>query len=159
LRACVLVTFAWDFLESHQACQPWLFSDSTWISSQSLCLLKIRSNTRQHYNHYLPFPFETHPVPSSSIEQRPLITSVALCSDFGFTVGATPDLLTCITEITSLASQIHRGGISTSLLPSIAQLRQKLETYQVDLGPVPLLRTRIPSHHHPVFLVLSRKRP
>lgn len=86
---------AWDLLKSSRSQKPWLENDFAWVTTQSLCLLKIKSD-------------------SITQEEQTLICSVAERSDFGFTTGATPDMLACIVEINSLHDYIkqNRGTVS-----------------------------------------------
>ncbi|KAG7005716.1 hypothetical protein G7Y79_00018g045230 [Physcia stellaris] len=81
---------AWDLLRSSQSQKPWLDNDFAWVTTQSLCLLKIKSG-------------------STTQDEQDLISSVAERSDFGFTTGATPELLACIMEINSLHDYIKQN--------------------------------------------------
>ena len=81
---------AWDLLKSSQSQKPWLENDFAWVTTQSLCLLKIKSDTLLQ-------------------EEQSLIHSVAERSDFGFTTGATPELMACVMEISSLHDYIGKN--------------------------------------------------
>ena len=80
---------AWDLLKSSQSQTPWLENDFAWVTTQSLCLLKIKSDSLVQ-------------------EEQSLISSVAERSDFGFTTGATPELMACVIEIRSLHDYIEK---------------------------------------------------
>lgn len=81
----------WDLLKSSQSRKPWLENDFAWATTQSLCLLKIKSDTLTQ-------------------EEQSLISSVAAeRSDFGFTTGATPELMSCVMEIGSLHDYIEKN--------------------------------------------------
>ena len=82
---------AWDLLRSSQSRKPWLENDFAWVTTQSLCLLKIKSDTL---------------VP----EEQSLISSVAERSNFGFTTGATPELMACVMEVSSLHDYMEKNG-------------------------------------------------
>ena len=81
---------AWDLLKSSRSQKPWLENDFAWVTTQSLCLLKIKSDSLVQ-------------------EEQSLISSVAERSDFGFTTGATPELMACVMEIRSLHDYIKKN--------------------------------------------------
>ena len=81
---------AWDLLKSSQSRKPWRENDFAWVTTQSLCLLKIKSNTLTQ-------------------EEQCLISLVAERSDFGFTTGATPELMACMMEVRSLHDYIEKN--------------------------------------------------
>ena len=105
---------AWDLLSSSQDHKPWLDNDFAWVTTQSLCILKIMNT-------------------STTLEEQALIGAIAERSDFGFTSGATPELMTSIMEVNSLCMQIRqtrptlgamdylqRGSSRSSRAPSVA---------------------------------------
>ncbi|RFU32814.1 hypothetical protein B7463_g3490, partial [Scytalidium lignicola] len=104
----------WDFINSYLNQTPWHSSEAAWLTSQSLCLLKIRFDTMQQR----AYKTADSKIPDFNLE-RSLISSVASRTDFGFTTGASSGLLNCIMEITRLASDCsqmssedHRGAIN-----------------------------------------------
>ena len=80
---------AWDLLTSCQNSKPWLENDFACVTTQSLCLMKIKNDR-------------------TTQEEKTLITSIAGHSDFGFTTGSTPELMSCIMEVDALHTQINR---------------------------------------------------
>ena len=87
---------AWDLLTSCHSSKPWLENDFAWVTTQSLCLMKIKNDR-------------------TSQEEKTLITSIAERSDFGFTTGSTPELMACIMEIDALHNQIGRNRHALSV--------------------------------------------
>ena len=80
----------WDLLKASQNRKPWLDNDFAWVTTQSLCLLKIKSDVLTK-------------------EEQSLINLVAERSDFGFATGATPELMACVMEINSMHDYIEKN--------------------------------------------------
>lgn len=121
----------------HRNGRPWQKSEEAWITAQSLCLLKIRSDT-----------IEQSDLQASSFLgiKQSLIFSVASRNDFGFTVGACPGLIRCIYDITSLTSQQNYDDIETHS-SAIKKLYQRL--LNCNLQPTP--SKELVQLHHQIF--------
>ncbi|KAL8792260.1 MAG: hypothetical protein Q9195_005139 [Heterodermia aff. obscurata] len=122
---------AWDLFKSSQSRKPWFENDFAWVTTQSLCVLKIKSDTLTQ-------------------EERSLISSVAERSDFGFTTGTTPELMACVTEIKVLHDYIERHGHTLGNkedLPSIKNLISRVENCVLETDD-PVVGT-----HQKIFLL------
>jgi hypothetical protein len=91
---------AWNFITTDYQEAPWQSSEAAWITAQSLCLLKIRADT-------ISIPTPTPP----TVQHTSLLSSIASRSDFGFATGATPQLMSCVTDITLIAQQLSQSSI------------------------------------------------
>lgn len=117
---------------NHSYKKPWLDSDPAWLTAQSLCIHKIRSMT-------LSSKFDAHKqvkkklTRSLSTFDQSIITSIALREDFGFTTGATPALMKCITDTTLLAERMSDPELSQETLQSeISSLELGLRNCHID---------------------------
>jgi hypothetical protein len=90
---------AWTLFKLHQVDRPWQNLDIAWLTAQSLCLLKIRCDTMQAGT-------KTESRRSSFDFPKELISLVASRPEFGFTVGASPELMSYIMDTTQLAFHI-----------------------------------------------------
>lgn len=128
---------AWNFLTMHQNERPWEKSGGAWVTAQSLCLLKIRSDTME----------QPDPQASSSLQtKQSLIFSVASRDDFGFTVGASQGLIGCIYDITSLTSRRYYGDVGTRE-SDIDELHQRILACNLQLTP----NKELVQLHHQIF--------
>lgn len=91
---------------SHRDYEPWQHCEHAWLTAQSLCVLKIRSDT-------IPDPNIGQTPVHDHVQMLSIVTSVASRADFGFTAGATPAVMRCIIEITQLATRIYRGELKS----------------------------------------------
>ena len=121
----------------HRNGRPWQRSEEAWVTAQSLCLLKIRSDTMEQPDLQA----------SSFLEiEQSLIFSVASRDDFGFTVGASRGLIKCIYDITSLTSRRYYGDVGTRQ-SAIAELYQRLLNCNLQLTP----NKELVQLHHQIF--------
>ena len=128
---------AWDFIISHQCDKPWQHSEEAWLMAQSLCLLKVRCNTMENLN-------TKALIGDASIC---LMSSVGSRPDFGFTVGASPALISCIIETTQLASKVSQHGFHL-YRETVNGLYHRLQTC------LPLCNSQsknLPQLHHRIF--------
>lgn len=91
---------------SRQTNKPWQHSEQAWLTAQSLCLLKIRCDT-------IPKFTATSTQIQDHNHAQLLLTSVSARDDFGFTVGATSALMSCIVETTRLAREVFHDGLQS----------------------------------------------
>ncbi|RDW58860.1 hypothetical protein BP6252_13336 [Coleophoma cylindrospora] len=96
---------AWSFLEGQQDFQSYFASEFSWASTQSFCLIKIVSETTRLRTLHTTMA----DTPSIQCETNNLLQLVSSRDSFGYTIGATRLLLTCIADIQSLAHQIDIG--------------------------------------------------
>lgn len=111
---------AWEFFKLHHVDRPWQTSEIAWLTAQSLCLLRLRCDT-------MHTDIDKGLRMSEFGSVKGLTSLVASRPDFGFTVGATPDLLQCIIDTTQLAFQISQDGIG-SYREASNTLYQRLQT-------------------------------
>jgi hypothetical protein len=92
---------AWRYLKEQPNPTPWKGSEFAWASTQSLCLIKILSDTTRKPE------IETYIKQDSVIDtlDEAHLAAVKVRDDFGFTVGAPRVVLNCIADITSLAHE------------------------------------------------------
>lgn len=88
---------AWKFLEQQQT-QPWNESTFAESTTQSLCLIRIISQTSIS-DHDSTARFES--------AQDILLSTVSKGDSFGFTIGAVKTLMTCIADIRKLSQQLR----------------------------------------------------
>jgi Fungal specific transcription factor domain len=121
----------------HRNERPWEKSEEAWVTAQSLCLLKIRSDT-----------MEQPDLQASSLLEikQSLIFSVASRDDFGFTVGASQGLIRCIYDITSLTSWRYYGDVRTRQ-SAIVELYQRLSNCNLQFTP----NKELVQLHHRIF--------
>ncbi|KAI9740478.1 MAG: hypothetical protein M1834_005058 [Cirrosporium novae-zelandiae] len=101
---------AWSFLLTYKDDKPWLSDDLTLMTAQSLCLLKIRSHcfASAYCRSFISCcPYAKDDDMSAYLDLTAMIASTRL--SFGSTVGATPDLMSCIADIDYVVYQIREG--------------------------------------------------
>jgi hypothetical protein len=91
---------------SHRAYEPWRHSEHAWQAAQSLCVLKIRTDT-------IPDPDVGQAHMHDYFQTLSIVTSVASRADFGFTAGATTAVMRCIIETTQLAKRICHSKLQS----------------------------------------------
>ncbi|KAL2203967.1 hypothetical protein CC79DRAFT_1400224 [Sarocladium strictum] len=86
---------AWTLLREYYLLEPWKQTDAVCVSIQSLNIIRIIGSTSR--------PQLTLDYPDSDSETDPtdttIFSSVFQTPEFGFTIGASPDILKCIAEI------------------------------------------------------------
>jgi hypothetical protein len=94
---------AWKFLIDQQDLLPWATSVFAESSTQSLCLIKIISDTSSLNDEWGSFEYD------AVLDQEKLVASISSSSLFGFTIGATGTLMNCIADIRRLAYELQTG--------------------------------------------------
>lgn len=105
---------AWALLCQNYQSEPWLESDFACVSTQSLYIITIISDTTAPLGQLgssQSAPLQSEP--SSPYYSSSLNTSIASTSGFGFTIGGSKTILQCISRITRLAYSLKNGGTST----------------------------------------------
>ena len=100
---------------------PWATSIFAESSTQSLCLIKIISDTSSVDEEPLTFDCAV------AFDQKRLLSSISSSSLFGFTIGATGMLMTCIADIRRLAYELKTGVSSQSIDNTAHSLLVRLE--------------------------------
>lgn len=93
---------AWRYLKEQPNPTPWKGSEFAWASTQSLCLIKILSDTSQKPE------IETYIKQDGVLDtlDETHLAAVKVRDDFGFTVGAPRAVLNCIADITNLVHEV-----------------------------------------------------
>ncbi len=108
-------------------------SNFGWASTQSLCSIKILGDTSQVCTPGIPEPHLQY----LDTGRDALVRSIASETSFGFTIGATYVLMTCIAVIKRLAAKVKLAN-SISLDDKVEDLCLRLECKQADLGTIGL---------------------
>ncbi|RDW57679.1 hypothetical protein BP5796_12480 [Coleophoma crateriformis] len=116
---------AWAILKSREADEPWNLSEFAWASTQSLCLINILNESSIKYHEKAPLGQDQdqnlrliHKTPSAFISSA---------SSFGFTIGDTQLLMSCIIDINKLALDIQKEGDVDIIDKAVNDLYSRLE--------------------------------
>ena len=114
---------AWVFLLNQEDNEHWNLSDFAWASTQSLYLVNIVNKTSiKHHQEASSGQYQrlrlVHETPTSFVSSTP---------SFGFTIGATQLLMTCIMGIRKLACDIEEEGDVNIIDDAVNDLYSRLE--------------------------------
>lgn len=112
---------AWTLLCEYSGKHPWAESDFACCSTQSLCITKIIADTvKGHKNaaneeSWTMIPFlddnPDPPIMDHYEAECSMISLVSSTPEFGFTIGSTKSLLTCISAITIAGKKMRTKGL------------------------------------------------
>ncbi|KAI1614771.1 fungal-specific transcription factor domain-containing protein [Exophiala viscosa] len=130
---------AWSLLLEHRATEPWLDSDFACISTQSLNIIRIVAQTARLDAGGLGQDAIRCPGSGcGSTKDSTLVSSIASTLDFGFTIGATKDIMECISRITATARDIQVNGHLPSMDDEISSILEQLKTCEGNLKSLSL---------------------
>ncbi|KIV87118.1 hypothetical protein PV11_02686 [Exophiala sideris] len=125
---------AWSLFLENQAAEPWLDSDFACISTQSLNIIRIVAQTARLDGRGLDQDAIESPGGGSDVSKNStLVSSIASTLDFGFTIGATKDIMECISRITTTARDIQAQGQLPSMDDEISSILDQLKSCEGNL--------------------------
>ena len=98
------LNLAWIFSKQLQALKPWDLSSFAESTTQSLCIIKIVSDSSKR--------LEELELEDKHLSQDPLIAAISSYPSFGLTIGASRLLMTCINDVHSVARSVKYGRIT-----------------------------------------------
>ncbi|EXJ94894.1 hypothetical protein A1O1_00012 [Capronia coronata CBS 617.96] len=124
---------AWDLATKSLPQKPWLFSETAWLTTQSLCMLKLRMSIEldlddaptEHERDHVSWEEIVEPKSDTHVFQD-MIASVSSRLEFGFTVGAAPQAAEGLSEAVTLIRQVKRHGLSEVYRSKINKLTERL---------------------------------
>lgn len=114
---------AWAYLHDQESEQPWNFSEFAWATTQSLCLINIINETSIKNNQTI-MPERNQGLRLTHTNMTSFISSA---TSFGFTIGATQQLMTCIMDIRQLAYDVVAETNVDIVDTAVTDLFKKLE--------------------------------
>ena len=129
---------AWSLLLENQAAKPWLESDFACITTQSLNIIRIVAETARLDVRELEDAFGDPGGGCNSSKKSTLVSSIASTLDFGFTIGATKDIMECISRMTATARDIQANGKLPSMEDEISSILDQLKSCEGSLEALPL---------------------
>lgn len=111
---------AWTLLCEHSEKQPWTESDFACCSTQSLCIIKVISDTGRGATKtsgtedlWRKMGFLDENITDDKDAEGSLVSCVSSTPEFGFTIGSTKSLLACISSITIAGRKMRTKALQS----------------------------------------------
>ncbi|KAI0141921.1 fungal-specific transcription factor domain-containing protein [Xylariaceae sp. FL1272] len=108
---------AWSLFKAYRSTEPWKITDFVCVSIQSLHITQIISATSKREQ-----DVETTGYDVENIDDAERVDLVMKTPDFGFTIGASPEILDCISTISQLRSKSDSTGADDVLEDVLSRL-------------------------------------
>lgn len=124
---------AWSLLREFYLLEPWKHRDAVCVSIQSLNIIRVIGGTSRPQLALEDPEGESE----TDLTDTTIFSSVFQTPDFGFTIGASPDILKCIAEISQFKRragiQDHQGS-KNELLARVLQVLNNYESCAIQGG-------------------------
>ncbi|EPE32810.1 Zn2/Cys6 DNA-binding protein [Glarea lozoyensis ATCC 20868] len=131
---------AWEFLQQQGKQKKWTRSEDAWYATQSFYLLRIMSETSLVRGER----FHAHQIRVDSEDDIPL-KEFSTNTHFGYTIGASNTLMSCISEINEYSQQGLIFGVDEATDEIVGNLRKQLEAFRTTTAVIQGLRVRSPN--------------
>lgn len=121
-------------LKTRQTAKPWMESDFACISTQSLFIISIIEQTTNCLDQEDPAS-ENVLREDETLFQRDstLLASISSTLDFGFTIGATKEVIQCVSRTTILARSVRSEGLTSAMDDEVASILACLRNCESSL--------------------------
>ncbi|KAJ9642594.1 hypothetical protein H2204_002242 [Knufia peltigerae] len=113
--------------------KPWLFSETAWLTTQSLCMLKLRMDLELWLRSPINVSDRDGNHSEDSVEQpkdllvlQDLLASVSSRPDVGFTIGVSPRTVQGLSKAVRLIRQANSYGLTSSCRSEVDALTDTL---------------------------------
>ncbi|KIW45045.1 uncharacterized protein PV06_03466 [Exophiala oligosperma] len=124
---------AWHLATKYLPQKPWLFSETAWLTTQSLCMLKLRMDLELWLRSPINVNDRDGNHSEDSVEQpkdllvlQDLLASVSSRPDVGFTIGVSPRTVQGLSKAVRLIRQANSYGLTSSCRSEVDALTDTL---------------------------------
>ncbi|KAK5061649.1 hypothetical protein LTR44_003021 [Exophiala sp. CCFEE 6388] len=135
------VRIAWDLATKSLPQKPWLLSETAWLTTQSLCMLKLRMTMDLEQDDPPAEIQEDGGTWQGLCQQKDeaymlqeVIASVSSRLEMGFTVGASPPAVAMLNEAVTLSCKVRHCGLTDILRSQIESLTDTLSAFATAQG-------------------------